>query len=181
MSKVIVECRLIEDCIAQKRTRSGVQKKPFRIGTKVIGIVENVAITPDHQLLALKTKEGYIIPESFLNVIGAVGKTNSKPVKDAYYEEIQEAEIVDDENDSRQKGKILIKNGGKISDLVAKSSKQSKSTVNFALYGTGIAVVAALLMQKNKFAFGVMGALIGGMIGNYYGKLTENENEKTNK
>ena len=93
----LVECVLIEDCLAPKRVGNTKASKPFRKGQRVRGIVENIAITPDHQVLALKTESGHLIPEPFLNVIGEVQNKKAQPSR---FSDVEYAEVIEDDESS---------------------------------------------------------------------------------
>lgn len=171
----VVECELINDCLAPKRVGNSVKKKPFRVGQRVRGTVTNVALTPDSQVLALKTKDGYIIPEPFLNILGEVeneqkNNRNSRKsgVEDAVYEEVSEK--------SENKSVSDVYDSLKASKLISSNSIKSKRVVNFALGGAAIGLVYAMMKGKSKLMLTTIGAIGGGIIGNYVGrKIKENE------
>jgi len=173
----VVECILIEDCMAQKRVGNKAKSKPFRTGQRVRGVVTNIALTPDSQVMALKTKDGFVIPEPFLNVIGAV---NNEKAGASRGEEVQYAEIVEEDNYKTSGAKNIVKayEGLKASDLIKQSTRTSKFTAKFAVGGALVGVVYAMLRGKNKALFSAIGAVGGGLLGNYYGKKIK-ENEKT--
>lgn len=176
---MLVECELIEDCLANKRVGKKVQKKPFRTGQRVQGVVTNIALTPDSQVMALKTKDGFIIPEPFLNVIGEVKQKGTKQSNNGgNYEDVQEAEVV---SNKREKGAVKsIYDSLKSSDIISKNSVRSKQSVNFALAGAAVGLVFAMLKQKNKMLYAAVGAVGGGLVGIYLGKKQQ-QNEKTNE
>jgi hypothetical protein len=178
----LVECVLIEDCLAPKRVGNMKTNKPFRRGQRVRGVVENIALTPDHQVLALKTESGHLIPEPFLNVLGEV--PNQKAQASSKYGDIEDAEVIEDEDLSiENKGvKGIIDNYGKMkaSSIVSKNALKSKHTINFALAGGAIGLVYAMLKGKNKMLLATIGAVGGGVLGNYYGnKIKDNETTNT--
>jgi hypothetical protein len=177
----VVECELIEDCLAPKRVGKSVKKKGFRVGQRVRGTVTNVALTPDSQVLALKTKDGYIIPEPFLNILGEV-KPNQKSsnesktqydvgVEEANYEEV-------DEPKSENKSVANIFNSLKASDIVNSNAIKSKRVVNFALGGAAVGLVYAMMKGKSKLMIATIGAIGGGVIGNYVGKKIKENGKK---
>lgn len=168
----VVECELIDDCLAPKRVGNSVKKKPFRTGSRVRGTVTNVALTPDSQVLALKTKDGYIIPEPFLNIIGEVENRQKKGTKNPYYEEIEYAEVVEDKKD---KSVANVLDSLKAADIVSTNSIKSKRVVNFALGGAAVGLVYAMMKGGNKLLLSTVGAVGGGIVGNYVGrKIKEN-------
>lgn len=172
----LVECILINDCLAQKRVGNSVKKKPFRTDSRVVGVVTNVALTPDSQVLALKTQDGYIIPEPFLNVIGEVkgGSRQQKANKETQYEDIEDAEIIEDEKE--EKSIVNVFESLKASNIVTNNSLKSKRVVNFALGGAAIGLVYAMLKRKNKLIVSTLGAITGGIVGNYVSsKIKEND------
>lgn len=174
----LVRCVLIEDCLAPKRVGDNmVSKKAFRRGQKVVGVVDNIALTPDHQVLALRTKDGYLIPEPFLNVLGAV-EDQGKPSR---HDDIEYAEVIEEEDNKTAGIKDIVKGYNKMkpSNIIAHTATRSKSAINFALIGGGIGLVYAMLKGKNKLLFGAIGAIGGGFVGNYYGKKIK-DNETTN-
>jgi hypothetical protein len=166
----LVECVLIEDCLAPKRVGNMKTTRPFRTGQRVVGVVENIAITPDHEVLALKTDSGHLIPEPFLNVLGEVRK--SEPSRKT--QSFDDAEVIEDDSSlsSESKGiKGIINTYGKMkpSSIVSSNSVRSKHAVNFALVGGAIGLIYAMLKGKNKILFSVLGIIGGGVLGNYYG------------
>ncbi len=168
----LVECILIEDCLAPKKVGNAVRKKGFRRGTRVVGTVTNIAMTPDSQVLALKTKDGYVIPEPFLNIIGEVGVKNegsqSEYVEDAEYE------ILDEE--SKEKSITDIAESLKAAKIINSNSLQSKRVVNFAFMGAAVGLVFAMIKGHNKLITSALGGLLGGLVGNHVsGKIKENE------
>jgi len=175
----LVECVLIEDCLAPKRVGNMKTSKPFRRGQRVRGVVQNIALTPDHQVLALKTESGHLIPEPFLNVIGEVPNQNAQKSKDS---EIEYAEIVEDENlSSESKGiKGIINTYGKMkaSSIVSKNALRSKHAINFALAGGAIGLIYAMFKGKSKMLFATIGAVGGGVLGNYYGKKINDDDRE---
>jgi len=177
----LVECVLIEDCLAPKKVGNMKTTKPFKRGSRVQGVVENIALTPDHQVLALKTKSGHLIPEPFLNVLGEV--PNQKPQSSNKYDDIEYAEVVEDENSSSEskgvKGIINTYGQMKVSNIVSGNAAKSKHAINFALAGGAIGLVYAMLKSKNKMLFAVIGAAGGGVLGNYYGNKIKDDG-KTN-
>lgn len=179
----VVECVLIEDCLAPKRVGKMISKKGFRAGQRVRGVATNIALTPDAQVMALKTKDGYIIPEPFLNVIGEV-QPNGGGAKAS--DDIEYAEVIEGDSDSDKESRVVkaaktAYGSIKASEIIGKTAMRSKYTINFALTGGAIALVYAMLKSKNKFIFAAIGVVIGGMAGNYYGKkIKENESESEN-
>lgn len=176
---MIVECVLIEDCLAPKRVGNRADKRPFRRGQRVRGRVENIALTPDHQVLALRTLDGYIIPEPFLNVLGAV----EEPSRGGGQDDIQEAEVIDDNEylKSDRVNKVMNTYGKiKASNLINKNALKSRHAVNFALVGGAVGLVYAMLRGKNKMLFATLGVVGGGILGNYYGnKIKGDENTES--
>jgi len=172
-----VECELIEDCLAPRRVGKVAQKKAFRRGQRVRGIVSNIALTPDSQVLALKTKEGYLIPEPFLNVLGAVNSGGKKQARTSSSAEgFEYAEVIEEENEPKEKSIANVFNGLKTSDLIKRNSTKSKQVVNFGLGGAVIGVIYAMYKGGNKLIYGAIGAAAGGIIGNYVAnKMKEND------
>lgn len=170
----VVECELINDCLAPKRVGNSVTKKAFRTGSRVRGTVTNIALTPDSQVLALKTKDGYVIPEPFLNILGEVNENRQqKETKDPYYEEVQDAEIISDK--SSEKSVASVYESLKSADIISANSIKSKRVVNFALGGAAVGLVYAMMKGGNKVLLSAVGAAAGGIIGNYVGrKIKEN-------
>lgn len=175
----LVECEVIEDCLGIKRVGQSANKKPFRRGMRVVGTVTNVAMTPDSQVLAIKTKDGYIIPEPFLNVIGEVntGRKKRKTPSFSSVEDVEEFEIVD-ENKSENKSVSDIYKSLKSADIISSNSLKSKRVVNFALVGAGAGLVYALLRGKGKLLSATIGGIVGGIAGNYVSKkIVDNGDE----
>ena len=179
----VVECVLIENCLAPKRVGKMVSKKAFRAGNRVRGVVTNIALTPDAQVLALKTKDGYIIPEPFLNVIGEVESNGGRT---GAYDNIEYAEVIEEQDyDNKDSGVVKAAKNAygsiKASEIIGKTAFRSKYVINFALVGGTITLVYAMLKSKNKLVFATIGVVGGGIVGNYYGKkIKENESESEN-
>tara|TARA_R110001599_G_scaffold142533_6_gene323225 strand:- start:1127 stop:1639 length:513 start_codon:yes stop_codon:yes gene_type:complete len=168
----LVECILIDDCLAPKRVGNTAKKKAFRRGQRVQGTVTNIALTPDSQVLALKTKQGYVIPEPFLNIIGEVG--SSAPQESDPYSEVEYAEVI--EEDDKDPSMTSITDSIKASNLVKTNSIKSKRVVNFAFGGAAVGLVYAMMKGQNKLLSSAIGAIGGGIIGNYVSrKIKDNE------
>lgn len=168
----LVECILIDDCLAPKRVGNTAKKKAFRRGQRVQGTVTNIALTPDSQVLALKTKQGYVIPEPFLNIIGEVG--SSAPQESDPYSEVEYAEVIEEED--KDPSMTSITDSIKASNLVKTNSIKSKRVVNFAFGGAAIGLVYAMMKGQNKLLSSAIGAIGGGIIGNYVSrKIKDNE------
>lgn len=167
----ILECELIEGCLAIKKNGNSVKKKAYNVGDIVQGTITNIALTPDSHVAALKTKEGYIIPEPFLNVIREIPlesnkKSNSKK-ESVEYADFEEIEVEKKDN---------IFQDIKSVDLFSGNSDRSKLVVNFAIGGLVVGLVFAMLKKKNKLIYSTVGAFGGGIIGNYVNeKMKENE------
>jgi uncharacterized protein YcfJ len=172
----VVECILINDCLAPKRVGNGVSKKAFRAGARVVGTVTNIALTPDSQVLALRTKDGYEIPEPFLNILGEVKqkKNRQKSYSNVDADEVQYAEVVEERSEDKSVSSVF--QSLKAADIISTNSLKSKRVVNFALGGAAIGLVYAMMKDKNKLVMSTVGAVGGGIIGNYIGrKIKENE------
>jgi len=169
----IVECELINDCLAPKRVGNSVKKKGFRIGSRVRGTVTNIALTPDSQVLALKTKDGYLIPEPFLNILGEVDENRQKKRTNSADDEYDYAEVI--EEDKNEKSVSNVFQSLKSADIISTNSIKSKRVVNFALGGAAVGLVYAMMKGGNKILLSTVGAVGGGIIGNYVsGKIKEN-------
>ena len=144
----VVECELINDCLAPKRVGNSVKKKGFRTGQRVRGTVSNIALTPDTQVLALKTKDGYLIPEPFLNILGEIKGNPSQKRSEPYYGAVEE--VFDLEEKSENKSVSDVFQSLKASKIISSNSVKSKRLVNFALGGAVIGLVYAMLKGKNK-------------------------------
>ena len=162
--KPVVECALIDDCLAQKKSGETMLKKPYKTGEKVIGIVVDLSPAPDRQFLALQTKDGYVIPEPFLNVIGEVEK---KPTQTAYYEEINDVE--------EKENKDFTPAINSVKDYIAKETKDNKAIMQFALSGLVVGVLLALYLGKSKLVYGGIGLVGGGLLGRYVNKKVIND------
>tara|TARA_R110000787_G_scaffold44415_8_gene109028 strand:- start:22 stop:546 length:525 start_codon:yes stop_codon:yes gene_type:complete len=172
----VVECELINDCLAPKRVGNSVKKKGFRTGQRVRGTVSNIALTPDTQVLALKTKDGYLIPEPFLNILGEIKGNPSQKRSEPYYGAVEE--VFDLEEKSENKSVSDVFQSLKASKIISSNSVKSKRLVNFALGGAVIGLVYAMLKGKNKLLLTAIGGVGGGVIGNYIGrKIIENDEE----
>jgi|TARA_R110000822_G_scaffold46670_3_gene124210 hypothetical protein len=170
----VVECILIDDCLALKRVGNTAKKKAFRRGQRVRGTVSNIALTPDSQVLALKTNDGYLIPEPFLNIIGEVDGEDSR--KKDPYEGAEYAEVIEDEEIDKNPSLSSITDSIKASNIISLNSTRSKRAVNFAFGGAAIGLVYAMMKGQNKILASAVGAIGGGIIGNYVSKkIKENE------
>lgn len=158
--KPIVECALIDDCLAQKKSGATMLKKPYKTGEKVVGIVVDLSPAPDRQFLALQTKDGYVIPEPFLNVIG-----EKKSSSTAYYEEI--------ENVKEEKDIDTVTTT--VKEYILNNNKDNKAIMKFALSGLVVGVLLALYLEKSKLVYGGIGLLGGGFLGNYVNNKIINE------
>lgn len=178
MKQPVVKCILIEDCLAQKRFGKTVSKKPFRRGQTVHGIVTNIALTPDSQVLALKTKEGYVIPEPFLNIIGAVkSESKSKPSSDIY-EDVDYEEVKEESSGTKSVNEIA--KAFKKTDFIKGNAIRSKYVINFAIGGAALAFLYAVSKGTNKLVYAGLGAIGGGIVGNYVGnKIKQYETSGT--
>jgi hypothetical protein len=169
----LVECILIEDCLAPKSKLNSVNKKGFRKGNRVVGVVESFQLSPESNILALKTKEGYIIPEPFLNVIGAVASDGNETEE---HDEIPYAEVVDNKKEYSTTQKKIVDSISSIKQTNVKSDTKHKSkhTVNFAIGGGIIGLGFAMAKGKNKLVFTTLGIVCGGFIGNQLGDKKKN-------
>ena len=169
----IVDCILIDDCLAPKRVGNTAKKKAFRRGQRVQGTVTNIALTPDSQVLALKTKQGYVIPEPFLNILGEVGGGATQEAEP--YSEAEYAEVIEYE-EGEEPSMTSITDSIKSSNLIKTNSIKSKRVVNFAFGGAAIGLVYAMMKGQNKLLSSAIGAIGGGIIGNYVSrKIKDNE------
>ena len=119
----VVECELINDCLAPKRVGNSVKKKGFRTGQRVRGTVSNIALTPDTQVLALKTKDGYLIPEPFLNILGEIKGNPSQKRSEPYYGAVEE--VFDLEEKSENKSVSDVFQSLKASKIISSNSVKS--------------------------------------------------------
>ena len=112
---------------------------------------------------AYRTEDGYIIPQLFCANLGVIGNID-EVAQQAPQEEIQEAVIVDDRPELKASQKMI--DGIKA---------MNKTSMNGALYGAAIGLLAAMVFKKNKVLFTATGAVVGYAFGkSYYKTKTTN-------
>ena len=162
-----VKCRLIDDFNAPKRVNSGVMHKTFRRNQIVYGVPVNFSMTPDNLMMALQTKEGFMIPEQFLNILSA--PPNQEKRDRISSQKYDSSEII--EKKPLQIKKWFSKaNGDSLSpkELVSDTMRNSKTRVNFALAGGLVALVYAMIKGKNKLIMTAIGGFVGAGAGTIY-------------
>ncbi len=167
-----IKCRLLEDVKAKKPMGNSVIQKVYRKNQIVLGIPIDVSMTPDHQLMALQTKDGFIISETALDILSSPSTTKPKPAP--VYDEAKE--VVDKTPSLKsifKKPKTLKYLNA--TDIVDNTKIKSKTTIQFAIGGMIIGVVYAMLRSKNKLILGALGGFAGGTIGNFYTNATNKE------
>ena len=172
MGEKVYRCRLLQNFRSPKKIMNGKKLafKQFTEGSEVVGSRFNQAESPVNYAPVFKTTDGYIIPQSYLQVLGQV--------QGAQKEVLQEAVVVKD-NDYISKSSIdSVKSATSNlsgSTLVDSEKLRSKYAVNGAMIGGAIGVVYALMKGQNKLVLGGIGIVLGGVGGNMY------NNYKTNK
>jgi outer membrane lipoprotein SlyB len=120
-----------------------------------------------------------VIPEPFLNILGEVNpnqKSSRGRQSQNNSEEngIEYAEVIEEKSEDKSVANVF--SSLKASEIISTNSIKSKRVVNFAVGGAGVGLVYAMLKGKNKLVVSTMGAIVGGIIGNYVGrKIKENE------
>lgn len=163
MAEEVLKCRLIQDWRSPKKIMGGkkLTYKLFRTGEVVEGAVFNQSSNPLNYVPVIKTKDGYIIPESYITVIASLSDKK---------DDFQEAQVVENQDllsDETKEGiKSVTKNFS--NDFINNTKDQSKHMVNGAMIGAGIGLVYALTKGGNKLVLSGIGALLGGFIGKSY-------------
>lgn len=177
----VLKCRLIQSFRSPKKIMGGkkLTYKMFKEGEVVEGSVFNQSSNPLNYIPVIKTKDGYIIPESYITIIAAVPSPTATPRKDeGGFDEAQVVENKDLLSDETKEGmKSVTKNFG--SGFVGKTKSQSKHMVNGAMIGAGAGILYGLMKGGNKLMLGGMGALLGGFIGKTYFDTNNNIKIKT--
>lgn len=167
----LVEAVLIHNCMAQKMTSGRPEQMPITKGTKVTGSVEKVTLPDGNTILALITKDEFIIPEPFIHALGWVEDSS-----------FDEAEIVEDKSEGVQDKSKVFKDAYKnivASEMIAKDSLKSKRSVYFGMGGAALGLVYAMMKRHNKLLFASIGAFSGAMLGSYVStKLNKDENKE---
>tara|TARA_R110002020_G_scaffold44348_2_gene127983 strand:- start:772 stop:1284 length:513 start_codon:yes stop_codon:yes gene_type:complete len=167
-----LKCKILQDYQAKRPHGRNVIAKTFRENQIIVGNPIDVSMTPDHQIMALETKEGFIIPESYIDVLSPP-PSYSPPQQEEY----QEAEEVKDNSSTYKQIFKKPKSLKHLSaaDVVENTGIKSKTTVQFAIGGMIIGLIYAMLRQKNKIVLGALGGFAGGTIGNLYVNATKSE------
>lgn len=168
----VYRCRLTQNFKSPKKIMNGKKLafKQFIEGAEVVGSRFNQSDTHINYAPVFKTTDGYIIPQSYLQVLG-----EERAMKN---EVLQDAVIV---NDNDYVSKSSIENVKKASSnmsgstLVESAKLKSKYAINGAMVGGAIGVIYALMKRQNKLVLGGIGIVLGGVVGNMY------NNFKTNK
>jgi hypothetical protein len=170
MSKI--KCKLLQDYKAKKPMGSGVIHKLYRKNKIILGQPVNVSMTPDHQLMALETTEGFLVPEIYIDILTPTPNYKRPPAP--IYEEANE--VIDKTPSLKsifKKPKTLKYLNA--TEIVDNTKIKSKTTIQFAIGGMIIGIAYALLRSKNKLILGALGGFAGGTIGNFYTNATNKE------
>jgi|TARA_R110000751_G_scaffold90890_5_gene178242 hypothetical protein len=130
--------------------------KSFKEGDEIKAFPFNQSDVPGNHVPVFKTKDGFIIPESYLNIIGE----ESPP--------IQEAKVVKDSDYISKDTIENVKNNLQAKNIIESTKTKSKHTVNGALIGGVIGLAYALMKGNNKLISSAIGILAGGFAGNIY-------------
>jgi hypothetical protein len=130
--------------------------KEFKKGDFVTGKMYDAGSNPFTNLPIFKTKHGYMIPESFLNIIDE--------------EVIEEAVEIKDED--FLKGKLNLNNRLKSPmSIFTTEQKRSKYTIYGSMIGGLVGLSCAMYYGKSKPIYALIGLIGGGAIGNSYNNL----------
>lgn len=165
--KELYNCRFTSDYRCPKNNGKNVIYKVFKQGSLVKAYPFNGAGLPSSRIQMFRTEDGFVIPNSAINVLGKVSQSNfSGNEKDIPY-----AEVVED------KPKIisLPKNSILSSDFASKIKRKSKSSVTGSIIGFAGGFVYAMAKGQNKLVFGVIGSVIGFTLGNLYDGFVNEE------
>ncbi len=156
----LVECRLIQDWRAPKQIDNGakVEYKTFKKDETVYGypFQQGSSDTGANFVSVLKTKDGFIIPESYLNVIGEAKQVSAEDA----------SKTPQTTTDSPSTTALP----GVISGL---AKTRTKIAIRGAMIGAGLGLAYTFWKGGNKIMFASMGALGGFIAGNMYAKSKE--------
>jgi hypothetical protein len=162
----VLKCRVIQTFRAPKKVNGGKSLiyKLIKEGSIIEGSYYNQSSSPANYVPVIKTTEGFIVPESHINIIAKVG--TSKP------KDFQEAKVVEDVDllSGEQKSNIKKVTESFSKNFAISAKNESKTTVNGAMIGAGIGLIYALMKGQNKLVYSGIGGLIGGYIGKAYHK-----------
>jgi len=165
----LVEAVLTQNCMAQKMTSGNPESMPITKGTKVTGTVKEVTLPDGNKILALETKNGFIIPEPFIHALGWVEDSG-----------FDDAEIIEDEKEGVKDNSNVFKDAYKnivASEMIAKETLKTKKAVYFGMGGAVVGLIYAMMKRQNKLLFASIGAFGGAMLGGYIKtKFQKNEN-----
>lgn len=155
MANVLLRARLLKSFKAPKEVNGTLTFKNFKKGDLVTGKVYDAGSNPFSNLPVFKTKSGYMIPESYLDLIE---------------EEIQDAVEIKDEDLYR--GKLNLNNRVQAPlNIFTKEASRSKYVIYGGMVGGLIGLIYAMKNGKSKPIFSLIGLVAGGAIGNAYNEL----------
>lgn len=156
MDNVILRCRLTTKFRSPKEMNGKIVFKEFKKGDFVTGRIHDAGSNPFSNLPIFKTKHGYMIPESYLNII------DEEVIQDAV--EVKDEDIL--------KGKLNLENRLKSPlSIFTNEEKKSKYMIYGSMIGGLIGISYAMYHGKSKPIYALIGLIGGGAIGNAYNNL----------
>lgn len=153
-------CRVNQECAGIKKPKFSGQKvryQKYSVGDKVKGYEHNASDIPTAYIPSIRTIDGYIINTTNLTVIGEEHEATV----------LKDIDLVSDKLKARFNRFANITGGA--SGIVEAQKKQTKYMLNGALTGGIITFIYALAKGSNKTGYFIFGAIVGGMVGKYYG------------
>jgi len=167
----VLFCQVAVNCAGIKRPQFSGQKvkyKNYRAGESIKGILINDSDVPTNYIPAIRTKDGFIINQSNVMVLG----------------EEQDVEIVNDKDvpvSERLKKRfspyLNAESTGGAKGIVSDQMKKSKYLLNGAVVGGVILTIYAVAKGKNKTGYFIFGALVGGFIGKAYAGMKQDKDD----
>lgn len=171
MKQDLFRCQMVVPFRAPKQVSGDVVFKVFPEGKIFEASPHNGALLPNNHVPSFKTKDGYIIPITNINVLGKLNSAQSR-AKD----NIPMAEIVDETAKASKQHveKFAAASGGfKAKNFVDLQNNKSKASVNGAMIGVALGICYALVTKKNKWMFASIGAIGGYAAGNVYSSFKQ--------
>lgn len=156
MENAVLRCRLTKKFRSPKEVNGKLVFKEFKRGDYVTGKMYDAGSNPFSNLPIFKTNHGYMIPESFLNIVEEEVIQDSVEVKDEDF----------------LKGKLKLENRLKSPiSIFTNEEKRSKYMIYGSMIGGLIGLSYAMYYGKNKPIYALIGLIGGGTIGNAYNNL----------
>lgn len=163
----MAQFRVMIPLSAPKNNGGRVVYKQFNHGDIVTGERFNNSNTPSNHLQAVKTSDGYIIPEMNLAYLGG-GQQRRRQFSNT----VEDAQIIAEETNRPITVKDAVKNYMKSpKDMTATQQKISSYQTNGLIIGAVLGMVAGHYLGRGK----ISSALFGGFLGFYSGRIIANK------